>query len=235
MHARSTARLGPLLAFLGVALLFLGTVLHPMGEDPAVAEAAFAEYAADRHWVASHLMQLAGAWAAIASLLLLARGLETGPAAPWAGLGTAFGIAGIAATAALQAVDGVALKVMVDRWAAASGQEKAALFAAAYGVRQVEIGLAALNSLLLGVTAAILGLALVIDARLPGWAGLLGVAGGLATAASGVVMAHTGFSRAAMAINMPAIAVLMAWIVALGVLDWKRAASEPRTNPPPGR
>jgi hypothetical protein len=48
-------------------------------------------------------------------------------------------------------------------------------------------------------------------------------------------MAHTGFSRAAMAINMPAIAVLMAWIVALGVLGWKRAASEPRTNPPPGR
>lgn len=224
MHASSTSRLGPLLGFLGVGLLFLGTVLHPMDADPAVPEAAFAEYAADRFWVASHLMQLAGAWAAITSLLLLARGLETGPAAPWAGLGAAFGTAGIAASTALQAVDGVALKVMVDRWAAAaSGQDKAALFAAAYGVRQVEIGLAALNSLLLGVTAALLGLALVIGGRFPRWAGLLGVAGGLATAVSGVAMARTGFSETAMALNMPAVMVLMAWIVALGVLGWKRS------------
>ncbi len=223
MHIRSTFRLGPLLAVLGVTLLVIGTVLHPMQADPAVAEAAFAEYAADRHWVVSHLMQLAGAWAMIASLLLLARRLEAGPAAPWAGLGTAFGIAGIAAAAALQAVDGVALKMMVDRWAAAAEPEKTALFAAAYGVRQVEIGLAGMSCLLLGLMAAILGMALVIDRRLQRWVGLLGVAGGIATAASGVVISCTGFSGAAMAINMPAVAVLMAWMIALGILGWKRA------------
>jgi hypothetical protein len=223
MNARSTFRLGPLLSILGVALLVIGTVLHPMQADPAVAEAAFAEYAADRHWVASHLIQLAGVWAMIASLLLLARGLEAGPAAPWAVLGRAFGIAGIAAAAALQAVDGVALKMMVDRWAAAPEPEKAALFAAAYGVRQIEIGLAGMSCLLLGLTAVIFGLALVIDGCLPRWAGLLGVAGGISTAASGMVISTTGFSGLAMAINMPAVAVLMAWIITLGILGWKRA------------
>ena len=193
MHARSTFRPGPLLAVFGVGLLIIGTVLHPMQADPAMAEAAFAEYAADRRWLASHLMQLAGVWAMIASLLLLARRLVTGPAAPWAGLGTGFGIAGIAAAAALQAVDGVALKMMVDRWAAASEPEKAALFAAAYGVRQIEIGLAGMSCLLLGLTAAIFGLALVIDGRLPRWAGLLGVAGGISTTASGVVISAPDF------------------------------------------
>ncbi len=115
------------------------------------------------------------------------------------------------------------MKMMVDRWAAAAEPEKAALFAAAYGVRQVEIGLAGMNCLLLGLMAAIFGLALVIDRRLPRWAGLLGVAGGIATAASGVVISCTGFSRAAMAVNMPAVAVLMAWMIALGILGWKRA------------
>src|SRR3954469_5828730 len=163
MHACLTLRPVPLLAVFGVGLLILGTVLHPMQADPAIAEAAFAEYAADRHWLASHLMQLAGVGAIISSLLLLARWLVTGPAAPWAGLGTGFGIAGIAAAASLQAVDGVALKMMVDRWAAASEPEKTALFAAAYGVRQIEIGLAGMSCLLLGLTATIFGLALLID------------------------------------------------------------------------
>lgn len=222
MRARSTFQPGPLLAVLGVGLLIIGTVLHPMQADPAMAEVAFAEYAADRHWLVSHLMQLAGVWAIIASLLLLARWLATGPAAPWAGLGAGFGIAGIAAAAALQAVDGVALKIMVDRWSVASEPEKAALFAAAYGVRQIEIGLAGMSCLILGLTAAIFGLALVIDGCLPRWAGLLGVAGGISTTASGVVISSTGFSELAMSINMPAVAVLMAWMIALGILGWKR-------------
>jgi Domain of unknown function (DUF4386) len=222
MHTRSTFRLGPPLAVTGVGLLIVGTALHPMQADPAVAEAAFAEYAADRHWVTSHLIQLAGVWAMIASLLLLARGLDTGPAAPWAALGRAFGIAGIAAAAALQAVDGVALKMMVDQWAAATEPEKSTLFAAAYGVRQIEIGLAGMSCLVLGLTTAIFGLALVIDGRFPKWAGLLGVAGGISTAVSGVVISTTGFSELAMTINMPAVAVLMVWLIALGILGWKR-------------
>lgn len=126
----------------------------------------------------------------------------------------------------MQAVDGVALKAMVDRWAAAASEpEKAALFAAALGVRQVEVGLASMVCLLLGLTAALLGAALVIDGcegRLPRWVALLGVAGGISTVASGLVMAGTGFSGLAMAINMPAVAALMVWTVALGVLGWTR-------------
>jgi hypothetical protein len=213
------SRLGPLLAILGVVLLLIGTVLHPMQADPAVAEAAYAEYAADRYWAASRLLQLAGTWATIASLLLSAQRLEAEVAAPLARLGSAFGIAGIAAAAALQAVDGVALKAMVDRWAAAPEPEMAALFAATYAVRQVEVGLAATTCLLLGLMAAILGLAFVIDGRVPRWAGILGIAGGVSTAASGVVIAYAGFSRLSVAVNMPAVLVLMAFTVALGMLD----------------
>lgn len=224
MQARLPVRPGPLLALLGTGVLLLGTMLHPMGADPDDAVAAFAEYAADRHWVASHLLQLAGVWGMVGALLLLARRLQAGPAASWAGLGAALGIAGIAMAAALQAVDGVALKLMVDRWARAPEAEKAALFAATLGVRQIEIGLAAMTSLVLGAMAAILGVALMIDGGVPRWAGLLGVLGGAATAASGVVMAHAGFSALAMAANMAAVGVLMAWMIVLGMLAWRHAA-----------
>jgi len=47
-------------AIAGSVLLFIGTYLHPMSADPNQAAAAFAEYAADPLWVASHLTQLAG-------------------------------------------------------------------------------------------------------------------------------------------------------------------------------
>ena len=50
-------------------------------------------------------------------------------------------------TTALKAVDGVALKVMVDAWAVAPAAQKEAAFYAAFAVRQVEIGLASVLSL----------------------------------------------------------------------------------------
>jgi hypothetical protein len=44
--------------------------------------------------------------------------------------------------ATLQAVDGVALKVTVDRWAAATGEARLLAYEAAHAVRQIEIGFA---------------------------------------------------------------------------------------------
>jgi hypothetical protein len=58
-------------------LLFIGTYLHPTKADPNEPVAAFAEYAADQMWVASHLMQLAGVTLMVAGLLFLALQLES--------------------------------------------------------------------------------------------------------------------------------------------------------------
>ena len=76
--ARSTShepdsRIGPIAAILGAVLLFVGSYLHPMSADPNVTVAAFTEYAADHHWVASHLMQLFGVLLMAAALMLLSR------------------------------------------------------------------------------------------------------------------------------------------------------------------
>jgi hypothetical protein len=219
MPTRPESRIGPITAITGAVILFVGTYLHPMSADPNVALAAFTEYAASGNWVAIHLMQLFGVVLIAASLVLLSRKMAEGPAAEWATLGAAGAIASVAIAAALQAVDGVALKFMVDMWAATP---EPAMFSAALGVRQIEVGLASMTSLLLGLTAAIYGIALLIDGRFPGWIGVVAIVGGVPTAVAGVVMAHTGFSNAAMVLGMPSNSSLIVWMIILGVYEWKR-------------
>jgi hypothetical protein len=221
MQPEPISRIGPVAAIVGAVLLFVGTYLHPMGADPNVPLAAFREYASSSHWVAIHLMQLFGVVLIGASLVLLSRRMSDGPAAEWATLGAAGAIASLAIAAALQAVDGVALKFMVDMWAATP---EPALFSAALAVRQIEVGFASMTSLLLGLTAAIYGIALWIDGRFPKWIAAVAIVGGVPTAIAGVVMAHTGFSNQAMVVGMPSNALLIVWMIVLGVYDWKRLA-----------
>lgn len=208
----------------GVALLFIGTYLHPMRADPNDVVAAFSEYAADPLWVPSHLTQLAGVILVVTALLLLAQQLKSGRATGWARIGVAAAIVSLTLTAALQAIDGIALKFMVDAWAAAPAAQKDAAFHAAFAIRQVEIGLAGMASLLFGLTVTIYGITLLADGFYPIATGVLGIVAGALTMISGVVMAHTGFSRLTMAINMPASFILLGWMLTLGVFMWRRDA-----------
>jgi hypothetical protein len=212
----------PIAAIGGAILLFAGTWLHPMQADPNVPLAVFIEYAADRNWVASHLMQLSGVALMVTALVLLSRIMAGGTAHAAAYLGSCGAIASLAVASALQAVDGVALKSMVSAWAAAPAHEKKMLFSAAFAVRQIEIGLASMTALLSGWTISIYGIALLRDLRFPKLLGMVGVAGGVATAIAGVVMAYTGFSDLAMDINLPANSLVLCWMIALGVYVWRK-------------
>src|SRR5438132_12195487 len=53
-------RVGAVAAVSGALTLFIATLLHPMNADPNDPAVAFAEYAADQLWVASHLGQFVG-------------------------------------------------------------------------------------------------------------------------------------------------------------------------------
>jgi hypothetical protein len=156
---QTLARVGAVAALVGSVVLFVSTLLHPLGSDPNDPPAAFAEYAADSHWVWSHLGQFLGFALLGMALVALAGTLEPGRPAAWARIGLAATAAMIAMAAALQAVDGVALKVMVDRWAAATGDARMLAYEAAFAVRQVEIGLASLLSLVSGLTLTVFGVA----------------------------------------------------------------------------
>lgn len=124
-------------------------------------------------------------------------------------------------------MDGVALKVMVDTWAAAPAPQKEIAFQAAFAVRQVEVGFASMLSLLFGLTATVYGVALLGGRTYPQWMGGLAIAGGVPTTVGGILVAYTGFSGLTMAINMPASLFLLIWMFTLGVLMWRRRGLSP--------
>jgi hypothetical protein len=104
------SRIGATAAISGTVLLFIATLLHPMSADPNDSAAAFVEYATDRLWVASHLGHFVGIALLCVALVALGDAMEPGVPAAWARIGVVGTAASLAAAAALQAVDGVALK-----------------------------------------------------------------------------------------------------------------------------
>lgn len=223
MSDQNNHRIVAIAAIAGALLLFVGTLLHPMHEDPNNSLAAFGEYAENGTWVASHLTQFAGILLMMLALVLLSRLLAGGPGAGWAIMGAAGATASLAVAGALQAVDGIALKAMVDRWAVAPSADKAILFYTAFGVRQIEVGLASIFSLLGGITVIIFGQALLADRAFPRWLGWLAILGGAPTALAGMIMAYTGFSELTMNVNMPANFLLLVWAILLGAYIWRLA------------
>lgn len=222
MQHRIASKAGATCAIAGAALLFVGTYLHPMEANPNEPVAAFKEYAADDFWIASHLMQLAGVSSMVAALLFLTTVLEARRGSGIARVAAGGAIASLALAAGLQAVDGIALKNMVDAWAAAPVSQKGEIFHAAFAVRQIEVGLASMLSLSFGLTVTLYGVALIGARIYPTWFAALAMASGVPTIASGVVMAYSGFSGLSMAINMPASAILLVWMLTLGVLMWRQ-------------
>ena len=204
-------------------MLFVATLLHPMSTDPNDPAAAFAEYAADSLWVASHLGQFLAVAILGVALVALAATTEPGKPSAWARIGVVGTAASIATAAALQAVDGVALKFMVDRWVQASGEARARAFEGAFAVRQIEVGMASLLSVLFGLTIAVFGISMLLGRRFPAWLAWLGLTGGLGTLAAGIAQAYTGFSALAMMLSMPASSILLIWAIVLGVFLWRRA------------
>jgi len=223
-------KVGGVAAFLGVATLLIATLQHPLGADPGDAPAAFAEYAADRFWVASHLGQLFGVVLIGGGFVSLSWRLRRGRAGVWAILGAVGVLACLSLAGVLQAVDGIALKVMVDRWSTAAPQSQSLIFETAFAVRQVEVGLASMLSVFLGLTAVLYGGALLSSGEGSNRLGWLGMVTGAATMTSAVIQAHTGFSSAAMAVSMPSSLLLLLWTALVG-LFLLRSRSRPSGAP----
>ena len=204
------SKVGGIGAIVGVVVLFVATMLHPQNAHPGDAPAAFAEYAMHRHWVATHLAQLLGVVLVAAGLVALSWKLRTGRAGAWALLAGLSAVASVSLAAALQAVDGVALKLMVDRWAAIENG-RTVVFEAAFAVRQIEVGLASLMGAFFGLTVILYGVA---------------VAGAAALSAS-IVQAHAGFSKIAMNTSMPSTLLVLIWSVCVGVFLLRRSRVAP--------
>ncbi len=211
------SRVGGIGAILGVFVLVVSTALHPLDAHPGDAPAAFAEYALDEKWVATHLGQLLGVVLVAAGFVALSWRLRAGRAGAWALLAGLGAVACVSLATSLQAVDGVALKFMVDRWDSASGESRAVVFEAAFGVRQIEVGLSSLMGSLFGVTVLLYGVAILLSPLGVTWLGVFGVLAGATTLTSSVVQAHAGFSDIAMTTSMPSAFLVFLWSLCIGV------------------
>ena len=223
MVMQGLARTGAVAAISGAVLLLVATALHPLEADPGDLAAAFREYAADDHWVTTHLGQFFAVLLLLGGLIALRDTLKEGRW-PWVSrLAVCAAVTSLATTAILQAIDGVALKVMVDTWSTATGADKIAAFHAALAVRQIEVGVASLTALLFGTTVNLYGVAILPGDVYPKWAGWMALIGGVGTIVGGLLTAHTGFSPTAMTFAMPFNLAVIAWMIVIGVMMWRRA------------
>jgi hypothetical protein len=218
------------------ALLLVGFVVngiqrmiwHPTGAEDDH-EAIFREYAASDAWEATHLAEFVLVLVALAGLLVLCRALR--PETPYLALLAASALIATGATwAALQAVDGVALKQAVDAWVDASGTEEATRFADAETARWLEWGLQSYFRVLLGVAFLLLGSAAVVSRLVPSWLGALLALGGLLSLAIGFSVAYAGLESGFQdAVGLALQLVVLVFIV--GLLVVARRSREPGTRP----
>ena len=219
------------------ALLLVGFVvnaiqrmlLHPSGAEDDH-EAIFREYADSDVWEATHLAEFVLLLVAFAGLLVLCRALR--PEAPVLTLLAAGALIVASATwAALQAVDGVALKQSVDAWAAASGPDQATRFADAETVRWMEWGLQSYFRVVLGVAFLLLGVAAVVSRFVPTWLGALLAVAGLLSVAIGISVGYAGLESGFQdAVGIVLQLVFLVFVV--GLLVAGRRAQAPGTPAP---
>lgn len=168
------------------------SLFHPAGSEddhPVI----FREYADSDAWVAIHFGQFIAVLIALAGLLVLYRAMrELGVATVLALLAAGATAMTAAVWAALQGVDGIALKQAVDAWVDASGSERALRFGDAETLRWTEWGLQSYFRLSLGLSIGLFGAAIVVSRIVAGWLGWVAVAAGALYVATAIDVGYSG-------------------------------------------
>lgn len=218
---RHFSHVGAVAAVAGVIVYAASAGLHPW-TPPHETEAAFADYATEPLWALYHLGELVGILLMGVTVLALAWRMRRGAAGVWAMLGAAAMVVCAGVYAVFVAVDGVALGIVVDRWAEAGPGEQELLYETAFAVRQIEGGLFALQWLMFGIVAALFAVAFFISAgsasrcRWLSSMGWLSALAGLGALAFAVVQAQTGYSPLSMAFQI-GLYLGGAWVLAAAV------------------
>lgn len=213
--SRASLRLAAILAFAGFAVSVVAGLFHADSASANDHPAAFLEYTRSSVWTAVHLGQFAGMALLISGLLVLlaVHQAPEGAMAWTARFGAVTAVVALALYAALQAVDGVALKHAVDAWAAAAEPEKTARFATAEGIRWLEWGMRSYQSFLLGGALILAGVVVVAARRISPLIGYLMALSGLAHLAQGWIIGAEGFSPANSLPTLSGIVLILVWSV----------------------
>ncbi len=222
---RHFSKVGAVAAISGLVIYGASAVLHPW-TPPHETEAAFADYAVEPIWPLFHLGELLGILLMCAAIIALAWRLRRGVAGVWATLGGAAMVVCASVYAVFIAVDGVALGIMVDRWAEAGPEQQELLYETAFAVRQIEGGLFSIQWLMFGIAAGLFAGAFFASAKRPfrlSWLsgmGWLSVVASIGALSFGIVQAQTGYSDVSMAFQT-GLYLGVVWVVAVGVFLYR--------------
>jgi hypothetical protein len=160
-----------------------------------------------------------GAFAALASSLTRGAGWALGQ------LGAASVIVGATIHVVDSSINGFGLTALAHAWAAAPASEQADLLLAGGTLLWILGGTwASVLSLFHGVTFLLFGLAVVLDRSYPAWLGWFGFVGGFGSLFCGVTR-FLGVGLVPEGLFIVFALVVSLWMVAMGVLMWRRAAT----------
>ena len=226
--------MGAISFFAGIFIVVASSMIHSPGTQPDLMDnpAIFAVYAEHDLWIAAHIGQLAGimliyAGGYVALHPIFARS-ESGSVAALASLGLAAAIMTAGTFGILQAVDGIALKMAVDKWHAApvASEESAIYFGVAEGIRWTEGGIQSIYRILQGAVAIIFGTAIVKSGIFRKWIGALGIASGALAIATGVIVAYVLFSSVRDPVADTETGITFAWLIVLGIFMWRKSMAK---------
>jgi hypothetical protein len=167
-----------------------------------------------------HLGQFAAGMLIIVGILGLFRALvPAGGSTLLTRAGEAAAVVTASVLAMLQAVDGVALKHAVDSLAAAPAALHDAAFHDAEIVRWMEWSMAGYYRIAFGLTAVLIGVAVVRARVLPRWTAAPALVSGVAFVADGVTVSYHGFVGANPA-NLISLTSFVLFAVAAAVAAW---------------
>ncbi len=160
---------------------------------------------------------------ALYRFLLLAKS-QFGIVSALARIGMAATIITTAVLFILQAVDGVSLKMAVDRWIAATVEEQVPAFYAAESIRWIEIGINSIARILQGAVVMVFGAAIVFKGGLvPRWVGAIGIPVGIVTLMTGLTVSYIGFATGPTGLMLISYVSYVAWIVIVSVYMWRKS------------
>ncbi|WP_224450587.1 hypothetical protein [Haloprofundus salilacus] len=221
---RYFSKVGTVAAFAALVVYGVSAYLHPL-TPPHHTQEAFADYAVESLWAIYHLGEFLGILLMGAAIIALAFRLRRGVAGVWATLGGAAMVVCAGVYGIFAAVDGVALGIMVDRWAAAGPEQQELLYETAFAVRQIEGGLFSIQWFMFGIAAGLFAGAFFASAKSPirldwfsgmGWLSILASIGALSF---GVVQAH-GYTDLSMAFQIGLMPGVI-WVAAVGVFLYR--------------
>lgn len=222
---RYFSKVGAVAAIAGIVIYGVSKGVHAW-VPPHHTREAFADYATDPNWAVIHLGEFLGILMICAAVLALTWRLRRDTAGVWAVLGGAAMMVCTGVYAIFIAVDGVALGIMVERWAEAGPDQQELLYETAFAVRQIEGGLWSIQWIMFGIAAGLFAGAFFASAGSPvrlGWfsgMGWLSIVASIGAISFGIVQAQTGYTDLSMSFQT-GLTPGVIWIIAVGVFLYR--------------